>query len=1105
MVVLSGDAMAPVRSRLKAGGRRRSVRAIHRSVRRDHARLIAFETLEGRAVLSATTLAKLSGFAPAGSGLGDVRAAANDNFANAIVLTGASASAAGTNVGATREAGEPNILGFSGGRSVWWTWTAPTSGSVQIDTIGSNFDTTLGIFTGTSVNALSTVASNDDGGGNFTSKVNFIASAGTAYQIAVDGYRTATGSISLRVLSTAIPAPTNVSASDGTFSDRVQVTWTSAAGATAYEVWRGTTTVTSAATRVSVVDVTGNSFSDNTAVAGTTYYYWVRSKAGAAVSAFSVGDTGYRRTVVANDGFADAIVLNGASAASSGTNVGATREAGEPNVLGVSGGRSVWWAWTAPTTGSVQIDTIGSTFDTTLGIYTGTTVSGLSTVASNDDSGGNWTSKVIFSATAGTTYRIVVDGYGGSVGTISLHVAQASTPVVVNAAAATVDSLRTASLTVLGSDNGGESGLTYTWTVTSMPAGAAAPTFSSNASNGAKNSVATFAAAGTYVLAVRIANAAGGAVTSSVPVTIAQSLAGATISPSTTSIALNSQTQFSARAVDQFGNAMVSQPIFAWTATVGIIDSATGLYTAPATAGSVTITATSGTTTAQLTATIAAARFLGLRNADLANLVQSLYADGSINRTDMYRILLSVGANDGSVSDSELSDLGTVLSATNAATLQIPGYVQVLANNVVLGSAANARYQGQSLGNLAPGFTASQLTNLVNKWFIGSDRPAANANGSYTYQLAAGTLFVDGPSYTDARQGYVGDCYYIATLGSIAKSNPTAIQNMFVDNGDGTFTVRFYYQNGGNYIADYVTVDRYLPASGTSFIYSNMGSAISSPSNELWMPLAEKAYAQWNETGRSGRNGTNTYSAIEGGWMNVVDRQVLGRSAADYSFSSNANKQVLIDAISANKGVTFGTRASLFGLYGYHAYTVIGYDASTDTFAAYNPWGTSHPGRLTWGQLQQACSFFTVADTSNVPPFSLLIGGLIAPSQPSGYAVPASVDAGMLVAGGVSPTVGDRVTSGVGNAVTFVQQERIVAKAAATATPAQVTQKAFAALAAKGNRASQNVPAGTAHVEELTTSVSGGLSAGERRSSCSVRCTSGYAIASVTPSSLAES
>src|SRR5262249_23640556 len=71
-------------------------------------------------------------------------APANDNFPNRPVISGSSATATGSNVNATKEAGEPNIAGNAGGKSVWWTWTAPVSGSAKVSTAGSNFDTTLG-------------------------------------------------------------------------------------------------------------------------------------------------------------------------------------------------------------------------------------------------------------------------------------------------------------------------------------------------------------------------------------------------------------------------------------------------------------------------------------------------------------------------------------------------------------------------------------------------------------------------------------------------------------------------------------------------------------------------------------------------------------------------------------------------------------------------------------------------------------------------------------------------------------------------------------------------------------------------------------------------
>src|SRR5438552_1669252 len=85
-------------------------------------------------------------------------APANDNFANRIVLSGNSVGTTGTTVAATKEAGEPNHAGNPGGHSIWWSWTAPATGDVTIDTAGSAFDTLLGVYTGASVSALTLVA-----------------------------------------------------------------------------------------------------------------------------------------------------------------------------------------------------------------------------------------------------------------------------------------------------------------------------------------------------------------------------------------------------------------------------------------------------------------------------------------------------------------------------------------------------------------------------------------------------------------------------------------------------------------------------------------------------------------------------------------------------------------------------------------------------------------------------------------------------------------------------------------------------------------------------------------------------------------------------------
>lgn len=258
----------------------------------------------------------------------------NNNFANAEVISGSSGTTTGNNTGATKEVGEPNHAGIFGGASVWYRWQAPSTGSARFRTTGSNFDTVLAVYTGTSVSALTPVAGNDDASfSDLTSQVTFNAVAGTTYRIAVDGFAGATGSIVL--------------------------TWD-----------------------------------------------------GGPVSP-------------ANNNFANAQVLSGSSGAVTGNNVNATKELGEPDHAGDFGGVSVWYRWQAPATGNVSFTTAGSNFDTLLAVYTGTSVSSLTPVVSNDDESfpSSLTSRVTFNAVAGTTYRIAVDGYGGAVGNIALSFA----------------------------------------------------------------------------------------------------------------------------------------------------------------------------------------------------------------------------------------------------------------------------------------------------------------------------------------------------------------------------------------------------------------------------------------------------------------------------------------------------------------------------------------------------------------------------------------------------------------------------------------------------------------------------------------------------------
>jgi len=405
----------------------------------------------------------------------------NDSFSKPGVLAGSSIYIRSSIGEATLESGEPNHAQSLAAASVWWTWTAPASGTVSVDLAGSKFDTLLSVYTGSSLGSLFDVASNDDAGsGITTSRATFSAVAGTTYRIAVarkSGTSSAQGLILLRIAS----APANdMFATPALLSgESVSVTSTNRGGskepgepnhagnAGGASVWFQWTAPSSGTFRTStsgsgfdtllgiytggaVNALTPVASNDNesgsvttslatfTAVAGTTYHIAVDGKNGAAgsvrLSLFKPA---------ANDMFAQRAVLAGSNVTIAANNSGATKESGEPNHGGNAGGRSLWWSWTAASLGQVEINTIGSNFDTTLGVYTGTSVNALTTIASDDDSGGSLTSKVTFIPTPGQTYAIAVDGYAAASGTIVLNVRQTvvNSPPAVTGATVSPDTL----------------------------------------------------------------------------------------------------------------------------------------------------------------------------------------------------------------------------------------------------------------------------------------------------------------------------------------------------------------------------------------------------------------------------------------------------------------------------------------------------------------------------------------------------------------------------------------------------------------------------------------------------------------------------------------
>ena len=173
-----------------------------------------------------------------------------------------------------------------------------------------------------------------------------------------------------------------------------------------------------------------------------------------------------------------------------------------------------------------------------------------------------------------------------------------------------------------------------------------------------------------------------------------------------------------------------------------------------------------------------------------------------------------------------------------------------------------------------------------------------------------------------------------------------------------------------------MTVNCSLPIySNGTLAYADYGFNASSPANSLWIPLAEKAYAQWNETGKEGRDGQNTYACDRG----RLDghRRRPGAGTQCHRLQPHRLDRAGDDQCPGRErgGDHRHRRAATadtlpYGLYGSHAYAVIGYNASTGLFTLYNPWGFDQPGVLSWSQLEATCDGFVVANAAGSTPIS---------------------------------------------------------------------------------------------------------------------------------------
>ena len=357
--------------------------------------------------------------------------------------------------------------------------------------------------------------------------------------------------------------------------------------------------------------------------------------------------------------------------------------------------------------------------------------------------------------------------------------------------------------------------------------------------------MATFSKAGTYGFTVTIADAGGLTTTSSVNVVVNQSLTSIAVSPASVTVNVGGTQQFAATAKDQFGNALATQPSFTWAATAGTITTG-GLFTAPTTTGSVTVTATSGSCKSSAN--------VNVTNNTVLPAAPSFTAT-AVSATQINLAWTPVAGATGYLVDQWI----------NGAWTQVDSLSSGSTSYAVTGLSPNTTYYFDVAAYNAAGTTWANYqsaTTFQNTVVV--DHPAADI----AYSPVSGSLFgTNGPSYLDVHQGdFLGDCWLMASLAEVATRNPSDIQNMFTDLGSTTengsvvelYKVRFFNSAGS---PGYVTVDTELPSGGGYYDHATNGV--------LWVALAEKAYAQANGAGIVTTQyqylGSDSYAALDGG------------------------------------------------------------------------------------------------------------------------------------------------------------------------------------------------------------------------------------------------
>ena len=414
---------------------------------------------------------------------------AGDDFANRLSLPGESGRVKVSNLGATREPGEPRHANKRSNHSVWFSYVAGAQGLVEISTIGADFDTLLAVYTGTALGNLVEVANDEDRGGKLTSELRFRAEPDQEYIVVVDGFNQNEGTAVLtwdfdRTVLINVPRfsvlPAETVARPGS---QINLTATFRGprppGLTLQWFFNGNPIEGETSPQLRVENIGPRKVGKYWAEATLGNIKAESDRATLALAARRAVNALVVPEVKVESKFADlffsfaganaqalqqqrrrpirlaASLATGFSGAQIFNTFGAVKELGEPDHCDIPGGASQWFAYQPPIDGTVAMSTDGSDFDTVMAVYTtdSSDFSSLTEVACDNNGGlDGLDSLVTFDVIADTIYYVAIDGVEAATGVVELTYAM-DLPLEINLTATAGDDITGFTYTVVAAPN----------------------------------------------------------------------------------------------------------------------------------------------------------------------------------------------------------------------------------------------------------------------------------------------------------------------------------------------------------------------------------------------------------------------------------------------------------------------------------------------------------------------------------------------------------------------------------------------------------------------------------------------------------------------------